>query len=57
MTSKLMAFNQQFSRFAFIGYDSGRTEPLRLVEYVNPEEELDRRGAEVHGITSYNFRA
>lgn len=39
-------------QFAFIGYDSGRDEPLRLVEYVNPEEALDRRAAEVHGITS-----
>ena len=45
-------FQPTILQFAFIGYDSGRTEPLRLVEYVNPEEELDRRGAEVHGITS-----
>ena len=45
-------FQPTILQFAFIGYDSGITEPLRLVEYVNPEEALDRSGAEVHGITS-----
>jgi len=45
-------FQPTILQFAFIGYDSERNEPLRLVEYVNPEEALDRRGAEVHGITS-----
>lgn len=39
-------------QFAFIGYDLERDEALRLVEYVNPEEVLDRWAAEVHGITS-----
>lgn len=45
-------FHPSILQFAFIGFDSKKQERIQLIEYVNPGEALDRRGAEVHGISS-----
>jgi DNA polymerase III alpha subunit (gram-positive type) len=45
-------FHPSILQFAFIGFDSKKRERIQLTEYVNPGEALDRRGAEVHGISS-----
>ena len=42
-------------QFCFTGYDATLREQIHFTKYVNPNEELDRYAANIHGISSPNL--